>query len=337
MRGRALAIAFTFVVSLIPWPGRIAFALDAQHQVHSPWKIIKPAAPGPFTDAASELDGKLWLSSRAVAGFIRVDGMGNTEIVHTPGFIPRYLAYNVLDRSVYATSWDEPRAIGALNTTSGQLTIYILPQNDPPMPPSQIVIGDLNWIYFAGRAEYGFLTPEILNFLPYPSGLTTNSDISATSDSVGDFWATECCLNGAASLAELTTGYQHVEFPLSPDCARPAGMTLGQDTNLYIACATQGSGATIIAFSVTGGELSATSLPFSYTTRVNSMTTGRPFGERLLYLAPGTSPALWSYATQGGTLTRLPTPDGSVPTAVKPYGNDTVAIAGSQLDIYRGR
>jgi sugar lactone lactonase YvrE len=317
------------------WPASVPVVHLAQPQSrHARWHIVKPPVPGPFIDVTSDRSGNLWLSTPAVSGFVRLDVHDRARVFSTPGFTPRYLAYNPGDDRVYATSANRPKAIGAL-TASGQLTIYLLPRNAAPIPASKPTVAAPNWLYYAGRAKFGFLTPPLFIRYPYPSGLTSNDHIATTADQYGDFWATECCLSGAASLLEFTVFYAQYEYVLPhPSCARPAGMTLGQDGNLYVPCSNPDGSAVMVAVAAVDGQMKTTRLPVHYEARVNTIATGPSASLQLLYLAPASSPALWSYHTTTGTLTSIPTPDGSVPTAVALTSRGICALAGAQLDFY---
>jgi hypothetical protein len=134
---------------------------------------------------------------------------------------------------------------------------------------------------------------------------------------------------------EFTPFYATYEYVLPhPGCARPAGMTLGQDGNLYVACTDPRGGAVMVAVSALDGQMMTTRLPIHYEARVNTIASGPSASLQLLYLAPASSPALWSYHTTTGTLTSIPTPDRSVPYAVALTSRGICALAGAQLDFY---
>ena len=321
------------LVGLLSWAPGGSPASAAMHDGMTAWRMLKPAVPGPFVDVISDIYGNIWLSSRAVSGFIRVDSKGRTKVFPTPDFTPSYFAVDGRDGRIYATSSNRPRTIGAL-TETGQLTIYFLPHASSSMPPSKPSIAGTSWLYYASRAQIGFLTPELLVGYNYPSGLEDNTNIASTADLETDFWATECCRHGKAGLAEITKQFSLLEFPLPGACAQPAGLTAGPDGKLYVPCSRSQTDAVLIVFA--NGQTTAIPLATPYLTRVNTIAAPYSANHERVYFTPGSSPALWAYDLHTRSVLQIPTPDGSVPTAVESTDAGLCVISGANVYLYNG-
>jgi len=328
-----IRVALVLIVGLLSWAPGGSPASAAMLDGTAAWRILKPAVPGPFVDVISDVYENIWLSSSAVSGFIRLDSKGRTKVFPTPHFTPSYFALDGGDGRIYAMSSNRPRAIGAL-TETGQLTVYLVPQANSSIPASKPSIAGTSWLYYASRAQIGFLTPELLVGYNYPSGLEDNTNIASTADGANDFWATECCLHGKAGLAEITRQFSVLEFPLPAACAQPAGLTLGQNGKLYVACSRSQTSAVLIAFA--NGQTTSIPLAMPYLTRVNTIAAPYSPNHERVYFTPGSSPALWAYDLRTRSLLQIPTPDGSVPTAVESTNAGLCVISGANVYLYNG-
>ncbi len=325
-----IRVALVLVAGLLWGPGGSP-ATAAPPDGRAAWRMLEPTVPGPFVDVISDVDENIWLSSPAVSGFIRLDERGRTKVFPTPDFTPSYFAVDGNDGRVYATSGNRPRTIGAL-TGTGQLTVYVLPHGRSSIPASKPSIAGTNWVYYASLGQIGFLTPELFAATDYPSGLKDNTNIATTADAQLDFWATECCLHGRAGLAEFTREFSVLEFPLPAACAQPAGLTAGQDGKLYVPCSRGKTSAVLIAFA--NGQTTSIPLAMPYLTRVNTIAAPYSANHERVYFTPGSSPALWAYDLETKRVLRIPTPDGSVPTAVESTDAGLCVISGANVYVY---
>lgn len=304
------------------------------------WKIVHVDAPGPYVDLISGPDGAMWLTSRSVAGFIRVDATGRTRIFRTPGFTPSYIA-SVGDGRVWAVSIQRPHAVGAV-TTSGQLTIYVQPSTIERLPATKIVPNVYETVRYASVGQLvgmggqpGFTDP---GGLPYSSGLTANDDVALLSLPNSDIWFTECCLANGHGIAGNVPYFAAamVEYPLPyAQCSHPAGIAGDTQGLIYVACPGHDNSIVAVVNPATGAT-TAMPFPVDYATTVNT-EAGAPDGN--VYFTPGTSARLWAFDPAKERFVSYATPDGSIPTAIALSRDSTYLwmLAGSrrQVDVFR--
>jgi streptogramin lyase len=336
IRSTTAALAWAFFVALTACP---ATALR-----HAPlgdsgrWGIIKVDAPGPYVDLVSGPDGAMWLTSKSLAGFIRVDASEKTTIFRTPGFRPSYIT-NGGDGRVWAVDTGRRRAVGAL-TTSGQLTIYVQPPTIDALAVAKVVPDLPTTIVFATTGQIALMSSGgqmDSNAFAYPSGLKANDQVAMISLPKDDIWFTECCLSNQGIAGNAISFFSLiVEHPLPyAQCAHPAGIAADGQGNIYVACPGHGNSIVAIVNPTTGAT---TSMPFpvDYATMVNT-ELGASNGN--VYFTPGTSARLWEFVSAKQQFVSYATPDGSIPTAIAPSTDSAHLwlLAGSrrQVDVFR--
>jgi streptogramin lyase len=336
VRRPAAALLWAFFVALTACPAS-ALRQPPLGDIER-WGSVKVDAPGPYVDLVSGPDGAMWLTSKSLAGFIRVDSSGKTTIFRTPGFTPSYITSGG-DGRVWAVDSARRRAVGAL-TTSGQLTIYIQPSKIDALAVTKIVslsttilyatIGQLAWMSSQSQTN-----PDAL---ANPSGLSANGQVALLLLPPNGIWYTECCLSNqgiAGNVPSFGNG-GIVEYPLPyAQCAHPAGIAADGQGNIYVGCPGHGTSIVAVVNPPTGGT-TAIPFPVDYATRVNT-ELGALDGN--VYFTPGTSARLWEFVPAKQRFVSYRTPDGSIPTAIALSADSAHLwlLAGSrrQVDVFQ--